>query len=1741
MKKRFPTIILGATPIMFLASCSNEYKSTEDFKIEALNLPEFKNLKEKINKNFSNNKNLFSDKNFIDSLSKSLNLYADLKPSLEKEEIKNDIFVIKGLKNLKIFLNSENFDFSELITNLNNYITILKKYIDSAKKMHKNNVENLQKEISNIFLNNINSAFANIKEIILNKTETNYKTFSSSVFKSELLNNLKSFNKNKDKEKELSKYTYEKDSDIIDINNQLLKFLNKENYSFENFNNEFSTLNNQLKQVLEKKEKIFVFDLEDFKNLIEQLSKNQEFDVNLITFVKNHIENVFNTIENENGFLSQIQQINGKIKEISQIKEIYNDQLSTEIKEKINNFESIKNNNFSTLNSLTNIENTVINLIEDITNHIISNNNRSNELSSQINNLIEKINSNQHLSQQQKTDLISGVNKVITEDQLSSFEKELKSKNSEFLNEIKSFLDIVNENSSISQSFKNYLKVETYTKENLEDFNSFKNEINSFFELLNKVKEEFLKTNLAIDENKINAYAVLPFFLKQEALDFSKIYDNEKYKLLDFDIKDLPAIKTKINDFYSKLKEFNEQNITTTTNDETSLKSSLLSEVQKHNTVSLSKDPNGYDVERYLHSASINLNNYKVFINEGDDETFDFDVVNLELKEDNKNILVLTLDVFLKSNRKLKSTIKKEIPFQKDVMPFINKVVLNNLDQFYEVDYEALSKLSYSEFNLIENKKIFFKPRTKGIENFFSFDITSFETYKENRLYFQFNVLFNKQIIKSKILPTLNPVDFLNTDATQSEKDAKDFAQIENILKGTKEHFWSLLKFKPGIFYTHSEFLAADAKKAMEEIYDLPKFGKYQIFVKDVNNIDNYNGSADLILWYKINGEEAPIQALGDLYNHPIKMINFRLFDLEDIKPKTGNNLTEADFDGFDQIDQNDLNILRQLNESNIQQVRVNGQIQDNGNPSNYFSIINAKDFVQQQQFYKASYLFQITNGTNNKTDNKDNLAYIPFGTGNYSKDVQPFSISSGDVSRIKNKYFIYYYDFELVGKRGLNFKIGFIEKEHQNKRFSTKQKFSMVNFVNDYQQLHYPEIMLNNLTLDDLQIDKERLATNTVGYFNSHKNELRQIITIKNQDGFISYKNYDLAVSEIKINEIQQIDETSAYIRFSLVKFGVEDPEYVRPWNKNANSWYKITGFKPSSITNKRTAPSYDERRDTNSLRTIYNSENEIHRERTLELYWKDALWSVDKEANILSWTLQHKILDPLFKNSYTSNRKLNLSFNGGAINHGDTEITISPNPAFDIELDYDEIKDQKIINIEKIVTKNNTDFTFKIQARWMENEDIEFSVWPKNPEIKIVIDPREEAKSVVHELSNYNFLFAAGAATLKVKYDSTKQTEDFGWETNLFDYSKVEPNTFSQPTIFFNKPEYLFDHSIYNPNSNVAFKFHEGYKMRLEPLRLREYGKYSQSVRNVIGRAIAYSPGGAIATASMIGKVNDDPNDGRFYVMTNHHAESSSIHDFSLISGDNLFFKSSDKTISAPFLQARTYASRGRYGWTDYTSTSGNESTTIWIGIQQYNLNGDPLKNTGKTPERLDSSIIIIDINPGIAKAREEGKFDLALYLENWFKLSNSNIDYTWRYNDMNSPTVKDIVSIGYPRGNQTAILDHRPISNYWSGWKWGFIIANETNYAPFYSGAGASGTGRFIDDNSLASLWNSGVGFQYSISWNYDGQDYNYFGVNWKGEHPFELKNKHSFASQIIRANAVNPNKYDLPWFMKEIKEK
>ncbi|MGZ9755534.1 MGA_1079 family surface serine endopeptidase [Mycoplasma sp. 246B] len=1731
-KKLFSILVPASSPVIFVAACANT-NNNDDFpkqKFYFLDSDDFMNLMNKLQNDYQANKELITNRNFIDSLSKNVIYFNELKSQKDDEKLRDSNDVKDKYQEIIKFLNSSSFDYK----NINNYFSNLLHDLDNLiKKINKDNAQSeLRNQITKIFNQNNNDSFNNIKQQIFESMPKNINLFSNNEFQNKLNENLKTFNSNYKNLQNLSKYSFNNEVQISQSDFNINNFINSKSMDFNSLNQKFSELNQILSDELTQKQKILDDKLKNYHNEIKSMNIDYKFDANLINYLKTKSNSLFVNAQDEQ-FLSTVNYINQQIKEIEEFRKQNSIIFSDVIKVVVNKYLHLKNTNFDSLATLNELKDEVKKVNKLITSFIILNNYRSKDIIRYAEALSQKINSSKFLTTKQKDVLLDQSKNLANTLQVQYLTNEIKAQESNFAQLKKDFIQQINANNQFSTSIKTYFKTRAYSKDSLQEFNEFKDYPLQFILLLENLKNEIQKTNDAVAAKHIDTKKILDFFLSDSAILFSKIYNSELNTLEDFDIENIDTNVLRLNDFYYTLKRFNEKNIDINKTYD-NLSSLLLEQIAKHNTVSLAKDPNGYDVNQYLHSGSINLNNYRVFLNEGDDDVFDFDVSNLELKENNPNILVVTLNVFLKSNRFIKAEIKKEIPFSNDIKPFINKIILNNLDQFYSVDYESLSKLSLDEFIKLTDKKVFFKPRINGIENFFNFDIESYQKYQDKHLYFKFNVLFNKQIIKTAIIPTLNTVDFLENNAPTSQQDAKDLAEIQKILKGSKEYFYSILKFKPNTYYTHAQYLASDAIKAFDDVYDLPKFGKYKIFIKDVINVDNYNATADLILWYKINGKEAPIKFLGDLYANPIHMINFKLQDFFDIKPKNGDNFTESDFDGYKAIDANDARIFDNLNEANIQQVRVNGQVWGNGNVSNYFSIINARDFIQQRHFFTASYFFKIESGSaSNKTDNKDLSTYIPFGTGNYDKDVVIYPINNNDINRIRNRYFTYYYDFKLVGKRGLSFRIGFIDKQHQDRRYSPNQTFTLINFVNDYQQLHYPQIMLNNLTYDDISVDNNKLVKHTISYYQSHLDDLNQIIKIKSNNGILTYRNFDLPASEIRIDEIQAIDATSAYIRFGVNTFdGSNASGHVK-----SLSWFKINGFQTENPRSPHQNPVYSNN-DANSLRTIYNAPNNVHRERVLELYWKDALWSINKDTNTIFWTLQHKILDPMFTQN-TSNRKLILSFNGGAIIQNGYNISITENPAFDVEFDYDEIKEKQIVNVAVDVTKNKKKFTFMVQASW-NNNNIDFALWTKNPANKIIIDPRNATSSVTKELSGYKFLFANGAATLKVKYDSTQQTEDFHWNTNAFDYSKIMANTFNQPYLFYNKPEYLFDHNIYNPNQNVSFKFHDGYKMQLESIRLKEYGKYSELVRAIIGRSIAYSPGGAIATASMLGKVNNDPNDGRFYVITNHHAQSSGIWDFSLISGKNLFFRTSDITISAPFLQEVTYATRGRYGWTDYTSADGNEATTIWIGIQQYNNNGDPLLNTNRTPERLDATIIIVDINKQIAKARNEGKFDLALYLENWFKLNNAKIDYTWKYNNMNSPVTKDVASISYPRANQTAILDHRP-ARYYVDSTLGMDVGYQQNYAPFYSGAGASGTGRYIGDDSFASLWNSGVGFLYSVSWNYDALNYNYFGVNWNGEHPFELKNKHSFASQIIRANAVNPNKYALPWFMKQIKEK
>ncbi|WP_027121401.1 hypothetical protein [Mycoplasma leonicaptivi] len=87
---------------------------------------------------------------------------------------------------------------------------------------------------------------------------------------------------------------------------------------------------------------------------------------------------------------------------------------------------------------------------------------------------------------------------------------------------------------------------------------------------------------------------------------------------------------------------------------------------------------------------------------------------------------------------------------------------------------------------------------------------------------------------------------------------------------------------------------------------------------------------------------------------------------------------------------------------------------------------------------------------------------------------------SSVDNDKLDRELFYYFYDVQPVGKHGMSFKIGFIDKNNPQKRYSNGKTFTLYNIVNDYEQELYPEVVLNKIKLSDLNINKEVLGTKT-------------------------------------------------------------------------------------------------------------------------------------------------------------------------------------------------------------------------------------------------------------------------------------------------------------------------------------------------------------------------------------------------------------------------------------------------------------------------------------------------------------------------------------------------------------------------------------------------------------------------------------------------------------------------------------
>ncbi|MGZ9413243.1 MGA_1079 family surface serine endopeptidase [Mycoplasma sp. Z386] len=1011
-----------------------------------------------------------------------------------------------------------------------------------------------------------------------------------------------------------------------------------------------------------------------------------------------------------------------------------------------------------------------------------------------------------------------------------------------------------------------------------------------------------------------------------------------------------------------------------------------------------------------------------------------------------------------------------------------------------------------------------------------------------------------------------------NSKSDASDKDLRDEAKILEIVTEANKVttngkttstpsanlFWSNIEFKnPNI--NHTMFNAKDAKEALETSYKMPKIGKYEIFVKEVkdivNNTGNTNGGqAKVFLWYKKNGIEAPLPKLNTtaFINSHLKTINFfKPLSFRDIKPINENEwFTQNDFTNKETIDENDKTIINQINSSNFDYRRVDGVIDKSQNLQ--FRVLDPKDIIEQKAFEALNFLLKFKNTNSDSSNSNDKNFSNLSNTGSANKDDADVSNKNSSVNgfftsqtsiknsndsennlnlvNIYNKYFIYFYDVRSTNEGSLTFKLGFINKENTEKRYTNNQDITLVNLTNDYKENLYPEIILNSIKYSDLNINTGNIQQISANDFknkvNNHSNDLSNYVSLKTSE--INYNNFKINTSNISIAEAKNIDNNSIYVKL----------QYTNPKNNNSiikgNVWYKIKGF--ASSVNSKEELTFAKK----ELKTVFESSSEITREREVEPYQKDLLWSFDNQTEVASWTLKNKYIEKTFLSNNSTNRKIKFHLFGNTLVQNDQRLTniSSLDKGYNFEFNFEDLilgKEisfrQQTIIINKLNGGEHPRFYFVIKAKYQQNEGIKFTVELEDKNYKLLVgNPYKEAiifKETQDETKfdkfnkNKAFLINNAGASISLNYTNTIEHEDFGQKTNLFSYKNLDYNQENQPITFFTPQEVILSNE-YNPNQNVSYELHNGYKQDNE--FLHKDWKDIPLVNNVRSRAIAYGFG----SATMFAKVSSDPNDGKFYIITNNHVEAGKKYVFD---DNNLPTEVTNKYIVKSSNNFDNNVEPGYSYWSGSNRISKATSGIIWTGLNQYDKNG----NNNTAGNFVDMTVFVVDAFELIKEAQLEGKMDMVAYFKNWFTLPNTNLDYTGVEGAIFfGANLKNFAMNGFPYGKQSGYLINRAGSS--SG---NVGLSRQQGYTPTFFNNGNSGTGILGENNSYISTINSGASLTFLQSWNYETITHSYFGINWNNEDPLSLTNKRSLAAQILKLNVQKPFEYSVPWFFRKEK--
>ncbi|WP_341494851.1 MGA_1079 family surface serine endopeptidase [Mesomycoplasma ovipneumoniae] len=1200
-----------------------------------------------------------------------------------------------------------------------------------------------------------------------------------------------------------------------------------------------------------------------------------------------------------------------------------------------------------------------------------------------------------------------------------------------------------------------------------------------------------------------------------------------------------------------------------------------------------------YRLEDKLNPVAFDVETTKLLTKIGK-EGYSFEIKDTKLDNSNNNKIEITYQVTNAQGHRTR--ILKLLDFKKDntyTYDIESKISALNtkfqhLDDLYDFDKIALQQINKEHVGQLQDIiKQNFRSKGNKVDHIFQHDLAQI-SYENEHFSAKVNFLALGKIVKQIRLQTKDKITLRSTSMTKLERDKADLqllvsSYLTNVqwnkdnLSGSEQILKDLQPIKQGV--DHHGIPSILAEKELNNIYKWPKIGKYSLFVKEVldhSNIFNSNrgGTVKLIFGIKKDNQELNFQDWDlDIQESDYKtkyaknMWYFRPLRASDIELPS--NWVSSNFDN------NHKKLIDEINASNFDLRKTPGA-KVNGKET-LFSVLNPQQLVSQFRKQDAGsalqYLLKLKNNHNNNTQNdssefKRTLDESKDATGGDEFDKQSIQakidnsanvfvvntntiIPSGvttnpnNISDIINDYFIVYYDVKSERTGELKFKIGFINKSDPSKVYSKSEEITLVNLSNDFQNNIYPELLINKVSLQDFQYNNQQLTWN------------KQTLTLN---------NYSIDTKDITIHEtVEYKNNTYINLKYTYPNQKKETEKIVV-----GNNWYKVAGSNSVLLDDIKNS-SFKWRHS--GLNTLIVQNYQVIRNRQIEFNAKDAIWSQDGKG--ASWILKEKYLEKMLENA--RDVKLDLTIYGNVLiqddnrynrftKPGDPTIGSEANykfPSFTINYSDLKRKSKQDIELELPQRYNNTNssstplpkLTLLLNVT-KKLDGLHFKLSLKGEEYSIIVG---NPVNYVNTTQGYDpftnndkfdknkaFILWDRGAGVNVIYENYEQYEEHTRRTNLFDYKQISYTQENAPIPFYTDPNVR--KNVYFPNQNVPYEIHNGY------LQNNDYINYSTiksnpQFENNFQRALAFSFG----SATMIGKVNNDENDWKFYFITNNHVEN--VKNFDQLNNSTTGLPNTYRRYSyivKPSLNFENNVNAGFSYWggllkgpnssnnrnpkpiqgqkQEEDPNSGFLLSQIWSGSDQQSRDGKEHKG-----HNIDATIFVVDVKPLYDEALAQGKYEYANWLKSWLALENMKFNFNGMdYNINHQSLIYDFSIVGFPYGKQSAYVIHRPgLSNY------NVMLRHQNGYVPTYFDAGNSGTGILSADNNYISLINSGTPGNSLQGWNYATRGFNYFGVNFNGEHPLDLKNTKSFAAQILRWHLLAPASANSPWFFNPFK--